>query len=199
MSDPKGESRANQSLDDDLDMAIMEGRWDLFEGLVRQGAPLGERIKGPPPLNLLVMVTCKRLDVESLRELLRLGAPVNGRSKDGSTALIGACARGKLACVRALLAAGADPNAKNDDGDSPLITVMKETPKETVRIISELLRGGADPYQQDGLGFTPIGVAEIKSVSESDQGALAVFTAWQERQALEELSSPMAKGKSAGL
>ena len=49
--------------------------------------------------------------------LLERGADVNGRAKDGASALFWACVHGHLEIVDLLLAAGADVNAARGDDD----------------------------------------------------------------------------------
>ncbi len=57
---------------------------------------------------------------DALALLLDRGAPVNGRSRDGHTALHGAAFMGHAESVRLLLERGADVNATSNNGETPL-------------------------------------------------------------------------------
>ena len=57
--------------------------------------------------------------LELVRLLLRHGADVNGRRKDGLTALHSAAYRGHLAVIRALLERGADPALRGFENGGP--------------------------------------------------------------------------------
>lgn len=73
--------------------------------------------------------------------VLELGFPVELRDKAGRTALIAACAAGRLGCARILLAHGADPNAGNEHfGENALHCAVVG---ESIDVASLLLSRGA--------------------------------------------------------
>ncbi len=57
---------------------------------------------------------------EAVVSLLDRGAPVDGRTRDGHTALHGAAFLGEAGVVEVLLGRGANPNAASRDGETPL-------------------------------------------------------------------------------
>ena len=56
--------------------------------------------------------------------VVRSGADVNMKDKDGSTALMSATVQGEMKCVEILIAAGADVNHKNNDGETALFFAL---------------------------------------------------------------------------
>ena len=76
-----------------------------------------------------------------VRELLRKGADVNARDKDGNTPLHKAVDRGFADVVKLLLERGADPNIRDRDGRTPLDLARGRRHEEVVRVIEEYERG----------------------------------------------------------
>jgi hypothetical protein len=82
---------------------------------------------------------------DALALLLDRGAPVNGRSRDGHTALHGAAFMGHAESVRLLLERGADVNAASNNGETPLHNAGVDF--DAVRYISGLLGLQVDQAQ----------------------------------------------------
>src|SRR5262252_4940437 len=96
-------------------------------------------------------------------EMVKHKVDVNGRSKNGATALMFA-ARGDANSARILLAAGADPNVQIPDwGGTALIIAATMGKTDVVKV---LLDGGADPNLKDRNSFTALHAA----VRDSDYG-----------------------------
>ena len=82
---------------------------------------------------------------ESVALLLERGAPVDGRGRDGHTALHGAAFMGHAEVVRLLLERGADVNAPSNDGETPLKSASQDL--GVVRYIAGLLGLPVDPVK----------------------------------------------------
>jgi hypothetical protein len=98
-------------------------------------------------------------DVESITVLLRGGAPVNGRNRDGQTALHAALqgqADAQLEAVVLLLAHGADVNARDEEGWTPVLLAVET---ETLDALKVLVEAGADLTATDPQGRTPLQLA----------------------------------------
>ena len=101
-----------------LIQAAREGRVDLIPALVKQGADPNERagVNGWTPL----MHAIHKNQKGSVIALLDAGADINGRSQDGSTALMMAAGYGYTDIVNLLLDRGADAHAQLSDGMNAL-------------------------------------------------------------------------------
>jgi ankyrin repeat protein len=99
-------------------------------------------------------------DLAAVNALLRSGVDVNAGAGPGGpgTALMRACAVGRLEVVQALLAAKADVNAKGPGGVTAL---YRATLDGSLPVVQALLAAKADPSPQplEKLGGTPLTVA----------------------------------------
>jgi ankyrin repeat protein len=89
--------------------------------------------------------------------LLRKGANVRARDKQGRTALH--LVTGRVEMTTALLAARADPNAPDANGDTPLHRVVETrfpTHIEQLEVARRLIIAGADPLRPNHEGRTPL-------------------------------------------
>jgi ankyrin repeat protein len=91
--------------------------------------------------------------LEEVTRLLNSGADVNGRDKEGDTALMGASFWGHLDVVKLLLEKGASVNAKIKDGQTPL---MAATDQGNLEVTKLLLERGADVNAMDEEGGTAL-------------------------------------------
>lgn len=89
-------------------------------------------------------------------ELIRLGADVNQRQGDGSTALLWAVYNVDVELTEALLGREADPNLMNSYGSSPLAEAVKSA---NVELVEMLLEAGADPEGANADGQTVLMLA----------------------------------------
>src|SRR5918993_3102435 len=94
-------------------------------------------------------------DVAAARQTIKQGIDVNGREKDGMTALHWACYGDNVAAVQLLLASGAIPNRATQFGITPLgLGVENGNPA----IVAALLERGADARAETG-GQTALHIA----------------------------------------
>lgn len=85
-------------------------------------------------------------DEDTARLLIEKGADVQGRTRDGSSALHAAMYLGHPAVVQLLLSHGADPEAQNNRGERPLDN--SRTDWETTQYIAGLLRVPLRPEEE---------------------------------------------------
>jgi hypothetical protein len=84
--------------------------------------------------------------------LVRAGANVNARDRDGNTPL-NVNWMGIPEVTAALVSAGADVNTQNDDGETPLMT------NKSLKAVQLLLKAGADPRVPNQRGESALDVA----------------------------------------
>lgn len=89
----------------------------------------------------LVMLAAAGGQDDLLRLLIRKGAQVNGRQKNGTTALIHAAEKNFLTTVAILLEAGAFVNVQQSNGETALMKACKRGNSDIVRLVIEC---GAD-------------------------------------------------------
>lgn len=99
----------------------------------------------PSPLTVELSQAVQEGPAQRVWELLRRGAPVNGRDRNGRTPLITAL-EGNPSVVQMLLEAGADPNARDKFGQVPLALAFADA-----RTLPLLLRFGARVEGQAGV------------------------------------------------
>jgi uncharacterized protein len=95
----------------------------------------------------------RQQDQKTVRTLLAQKIDVNGRSSDGSTALLWAAHWNDLATAGLLAAAGADANAANDFRMTPLSEACTNGNAALVRL---LLKSGANPNTAIATGEAPL-------------------------------------------
>jgi len=118
------------------------------------GPRIDELTKDQPLFNAAVHGDAKRL-----HRLLSSGADVNGRDRNGWTALHWASSwyaqwgddKNQASCLRILIAHGANVNAKGNFGKTPL-----ELGSWSVDCVRILLKSGADANAADVQGETPL-------------------------------------------
>ncbi|GAB6040428.1 ankyrin repeat domain-containing protein [Endothiovibrio diazotrophicus] len=99
-------------------------------------AACGQGYFDEPPLHDAAM----RGDAERVEALLKEGADVNGRNREGATPLHWAAFKGQVAVARVLLAHGAEVNAVTTRGSSPLRLATTHKQTEMIRLLRS--RGG---------------------------------------------------------
>ena len=92
-------------------------------------------------------------DLQKTERLLRDGANVNARFKDGFTALMMASLTNRPAIVKLLLDKGADVNARTSHGVTAL---MLASGKGAIEIVRLLLESGADVNAKESSGWTAL-------------------------------------------
>jgi len=107
--------------------------------------------------NALHIVT-KRRDLPWLQFMLAKGVPVDGKDRDGNTALLDAARIGFEDGENQLLQVGASPNLANSRGETALIVATQAHDLGSVRL---LLQYGADPRETDHVaGMSAIDYAQ---------------------------------------
>ncbi|XP_071591271.1 M-phase phosphoprotein 8 [Heliangelus exortis] len=106
----------------------------------------------------LVMLAAAGGHDDLLRVLIRKGAKVNGRQKNGTTALIHAAEKNFLTTVAILLEAGAYVNMQQSSGETALMKACKRGNSDIVRLMIE---SGADcnilsKHQNSALSFAKL-------------------------------------------
>ena len=103
--------------------------------------------------DLRLVEAARNQDQPGVRALLSQHADVNGRSEDGSTALLWAAHWNDVATAGLLIRAGADANAANDFRMTPLSLACTNASAPLVEL---LLRAGAHPTAPIATGETPL-------------------------------------------
>jgi ankyrin repeat protein len=158
-----------------LYLASMCGDKEIIEFLIGKGAEVDARIMGgTTPLFMAALGGNK----EAAKVLIAYGAHVNARDDSNNTPLYlpllmssisPATMKGRLEVIEILLANGADVNTRNKQQYAPLFYAiiglgpLQNDPEYNATykaIIEALLEKGADPNTKDGLGRTPLKLAE---------------------------------------
>ena len=92
--------------------------------------------------------------------LLENGADPNATDDDARTPLHFAAQSGMLEMVTLLLSHGAEVNALDSNGNSPLSNAVFSCTGEG-GLIAALRSAGADPFQENNHGISPIGLARV--------------------------------------
>ncbi len=103
--------------------------------------------------DLRLVDAAKNQDPQQVRTLLSRHPDVNGRSEDGSTALLWAAHWNDLQTAELLVRAGADANAANDFRMTPL---SQSCTNGSVALVDLLLKAGANPNTPIATGETPL-------------------------------------------
>jgi ankyrin repeat protein len=121
-----------KSIEDTLVGAVRTGDIEAIKQHIAEGADVNALYFEMPPLTWSATMG----QTEAAELLLQHGADINGRNRDGNTALHLAVFLGRAETAELLLKRGADVNAKNDDGATPvdLLTV----PWEMTRFMSDI-------------------------------------------------------------
>jgi serine/threonine protein kinase len=116
-----------------LVLAVQTGNREIFELLIKSGAPL------EPPPDLLAPLHAAVLyrRPEFIPRLLDLGANINSRDADGSTPLYYAATSGQVEIAKQLLARGADRTIKDEKERTPLDAARAEGYTELINLLEK--------------------------------------------------------------
>jgi len=99
-----------------INIAARKGNWEILRLLIDSGAHLNMQADDRGTSALLDSVMSKNINM--VNDLIKAGADLNIKSKDGQTALVVAVGTGDVKVVEALLKAGADPDIPDSMGVS---------------------------------------------------------------------------------
>ena len=105
-----------KSIENTLVGAARDGDIKAIKQHIAEGADVNALHFEMPPLTWAVMMG----QTEAAEMLLQHGADINGRNKDGNTALHLAAFFGRADVAKLLLENGANPQARNNDGETPV-------------------------------------------------------------------------------
>jgi ankyrin repeat protein len=142
--------------DTPLHVACISGYFALALQMLDRGADaLATNKERATPLAQLAMAGASKarapLSVSVAAVLLRQGASVDARDREGITPLMWAVNRGNLPLIQFLIDAGADVNARDRQQGSKNTVVMYA---QRLDVVELLLRRGADPAVRNGSGET---------------------------------------------
>ena len=142
-----------------LHQAAMRNRNDIVEWLCAKGVKVNTvDSDGHTPLTIAISQPtgtegARRNSIETIRILLRYGADVSYRNKEGQTILHDAVRRGREDIVDLLLRHGADINAKDKYGYTSLHWAVSRKNRDMVEL---LVARGADVNARNLQGRTPL-------------------------------------------
>lgn len=154
--------------------AASGGHYEIVQRLIDAGATFKTWPSGcTPPLVAAAGGVAPHGVEEGRRQervvklLLNLGAPVDGETANGVTALMATAVVGSERTINLLLEHGADVNHRSKDGRTPLIcaalyaqdTLAEDEHELALQVIKQLLDAGADPTAKNDKGETAYDVA----------------------------------------
>lgn len=108
---------------------------------------------------LTILGAARNGNLITMSSLITAGANVNGKNRNGTTALMIAAMYGNHRAIDLLVSSGADVNASNVDGTTALMFAVRG---RSVPSIRSLLEAGADVNARDRQGATALDQVEGK-------------------------------------
>ena len=121
-----------ESLENTLVGAVRTGDIEAIKQHIAEGADVNALQLEMPPLTWATTMG----ETEAAELLLQHGADINGRNRDGNTALHLAVFLGRAKIAELLLESGADVNTRNDDGAMP--TDLFGVPWEMTKFLTDM-------------------------------------------------------------
>ncbi len=155
-----------------LIVAIAKGQTKAASLLIKRGANVNHRTKGPMPLP----TAAAKGNVVVAKQLIKAGADVNAVGAMDSPAML-AAESGEMEVLELLIQAGCDLNARSFDEQTAL---MKASPLH-LGVVELLLKHGADPKLCNDLGQTASehAIAEAKQWRKNKDSAMV--EAWTKK------------------
>ena len=144
------------SVENTLVGAARAGNLEAIKQHIADGTDVNALHFEMPPLTWAAVMG----QTEAAELLLQHGADINGRNRDGNTALHLAMFLGRAETAELLLKSGADVTAKNDDGATPIDTIG--VPWEMTKFASEFM--GVELEQEQ----VEAGKAKIREMFSAD-------------------------------
>jgi uncharacterized protein len=142
--------------------AISRKDLGVLDHLTPEAANLRDEDEMTPLMNAILE---EEVDPAIVSLLLKRGADVNARDREGWTALHYAARDQKDAVVPLLLAAGAEVDPVESFGNTPLWRSVMTYQSNPV-VIRQLLAHGADPHRKNRKGNSPLDVARNAGLTE---------------------------------
>ena len=141
-----------------LMLASVKGNIDAVNVLLRAGADQTiEDANGYTWIHYAVVGDCRK---DVLQSIVDLGAKVNAKTKQYTTALMLASSKGNIDAINILLSAGADHAIADADGDSCIhYAVRGDCRKE---VLQSIVDKGADVNATNNKNITPLMLASTK-------------------------------------
>ena len=143
-----------------LPLAVRNGRADVVEYLIEQGANPMMRVGWG--WETLLHMAVESESIATIQALLNRGLDPNAIDGLRMTALHAASQRGATECVRALLLAGARTDVQDYQGWTPLHHAAVPLFRDTSSVIRLLVKNGAAKAAKDFSGRTPLEQAQRK-------------------------------------
>jgi len=141
---------------------IEKDELQILKLLIRKGSPIDQSSKysGATALQFICLKNNKRESVvknivDAAVSLIKAGAEINGKDRDGMTALHNAASHGNHLLVKKLVELGAEIDPENIYGETPLASLVRSWPDgsdyweiyNSIPIAKFLIKAGANPYK----------------------------------------------------
>ena len=149
--------------------AARTGDIEAIKQHIAEGADVNELLFEMPPLTWAVTMG----QIETAELLLQHGADINGRNRDGNTALHLAIFLGHAGTAELLIKNGADVNRKNSDGATPVD--LLHVPWEMTQFLSRPL---GIKLEQEEVEAGKAKIAEMLNVKSSSELHIVTNNIW---------------------
>lgn len=140
-----------------LHISVIAGKDQVVSVLLDKGAAINSNGNGG---NTALIYAARAGNFNLVKNLLKKGADVNKKNTAGDSPVSVSIQRQDTAMMKELIGAGADVLSSNTSGNTPLMEICKTesflTGKNTLDIISALLKAGSDVNKQNIYGNTAL-------------------------------------------
>ena len=147
-----------------LMIATMKGFDDIINLLIQYNVDADlQNINGDTALS----IACENNAINIATDLLKGGADPNIQKRNGWTPLMIAILKGHENIVELLLQYGANTKIQYETGESALyIACRQHHASKNIKIITDLLKAGADPNIKTMNGWSPLMISSIKNYAD---------------------------------